>query len=441
MADEYQSGLISGELIGSFYEGISSLLGEQIKKYTSSDSSSVKDETASAILCSIYFTIDAYASALQNPTDFLKSQSVKEAYYNGLNILKQCFEQTKQLYHEIVQNRLVVPSVFYNETIDRSLPEFFRDYDIEFHAHVTSYIMDYPVLFDDTSAQGVFYIRQYLEKLKTETQFLKWIGQKAMLKTLFGYCRQYLIDIENTPLNFFEIVLDQMVFSVLTGKSKRNLSVTPMEFDRFLLEIKNKSHREIRKMILRAFHQINADYMPEDRSFTRYLYKYQLHYINRFLRASDNNGLYNLLVLDGYNPSAGKIVFRDGKQQSDEHIASIVDQVEQCQDTDVKIQIITRNIHSIRDYIDILEADCLYGDEFQTAFETLGDEQIAIIGRILFDDELRCGCLTLSPEKLNAVRGESECEWQTYFIDFLFNMEPKKLKNIEKLINSLIYEE
>jgi len=59
----------------------------------------------------------------------------------------------------------------YNTTIDESSPIFLKKYNILFEAHNTMASIDYPLAVDDMSLQGVFYIRQYLERLHIESQF------------------------------------------------------------------------------------------------------------------------------------------------------------------------------------------------------------------------------------------------------------------------------
>jgi hypothetical protein len=51
------------------------------------------------------------------------------------------------------------------------LPIFLKKYNILFEAHNTMASIDYPLAVDDMSLQGVFYIRQYLERLHIESQF------------------------------------------------------------------------------------------------------------------------------------------------------------------------------------------------------------------------------------------------------------------------------
>ncbi|AJY77309.1 hypothetical protein VN24_25555 [Paenibacillus beijingensis] len=43
----------------------------------------------------------------------------------------------------------------------------------------------------------------------------------------------------------------------------------------------------------------------------------------------------------------------------------------------------------MHDYLDMLESDCLYGDEYDALFHAFGDMELAILAKIVFYEELR----------------------------------------------------
>ncbi|WP_169834292.1 DUF6179 domain-containing protein [Paenibacillus donghaensis] len=99
-------------------------------------------------------------------------------------IVSKCFEETKQLYNEVKKNKLDVPVDAYNMTIDESLPVFMKKYGIIFDAHNTMASIDYPLAIDDMRLQGIFYIKQYLERLQMETKFCHFFSHEDLLDTL-----------------------------------------------------------------------------------------------------------------------------------------------------------------------------------------------------------------------------------------------------------------
>lgn len=106
------------------------ILKDLIQRYTRGESSSVTTDTAQSILCSILYAIDAYLYHLDDPDQaiqMLKKANIKEIYEKGVEVVRQCFEETKQLYREVRKQKLDVAVDAYNLTIDESIPVFLKN--------------------------------------------------------------------------------------------------------------------------------------------------------------------------------------------------------------------------------------------------------------------------------------------------------------------------
>ncbi|WP_236035290.1 DUF6179 domain-containing protein [Clostridium sp. HV4-5-A1G] len=196
---------------------IMSIFQNLIVKYTRGKGSSIKEDTAFRILGSIYYAVNACVQNQQDSSrSFLISKgNILEIYKKGIEILKETFCQCEKLYEEIKENRLRVPVKMYNDTIDAALPDFFKNYDIIFGAQDTYSSMDYPLVFDDMNIKGIFYIKQYLEKLKVETEFCNFFKESSILEILKGYGEKYKIDISQSPISVFQILIEQCAFLTL----------------------------------------------------------------------------------------------------------------------------------------------------------------------------------------------------------------------------------
>ena len=118
----------------------------------------------------------------------------------------------------------------------------------------------------------------------------------------------------------------------------------------------------------------------------------------------------------------------------DDSFRTVVDQIMDCTKAVDKAAIINAKIHSLGDFIDVLEADCLFGDEFQCLFNSLGDMELSILARIVFIEELRIdptGFLLQTAEKK-----EMDMQWQTEYAIFLQSLSTDQLKSIDKYIHS-----
>ena len=422
---------------------IMSLLADLIRNYTSGKSSSVKDETANQFLGSIFYTLDAYTANLKNSDDLLnvlRKNSIREIYQKGIKIIQSCLIESELLYKDIVKNKLDVPLTTYNDTLDKSIPEFFKTYDIKFNAQYTAYIADYPLVFDDMSKSGIFYIRQYLEKLQIETEFCRHLKQIDMLKVLYGYTSKFELDIASSPVNMFEIFFDQLVFSVLSGNEKSNLTVTPLQFSQMENALSHTDDEKIEECIDNSVNKIITGFQIENQNLLKYIRRYQQQFAERVISANRYGSMHNMVLVKGENQNANKNIFTDGKQLSDSDFDRLVYRFEKCDSTDEKVNLISENIHSVKDFIDFMETDCICGDEFEAVFGSIGDTELAVLGKYIFGDEMRQGQLHFSDSLLNHYKKSLEADWQRHLVDFLASMDEKRKSHIEYLINNLIIE-
>lgn len=97
------------------------ILKSLIRRYTQGKSSSVTTETAESIMTSILYAVDAYLLKFDDPekaVTYIKTDNIKSVYEKGVDSLRQCLEETKQLYKEIKRNKLDVAVEAYQMTID-----------------------------------------------------------------------------------------------------------------------------------------------------------------------------------------------------------------------------------------------------------------------------------------------------------------------------------
>lgn len=416
------------------------ILKELIIKYTKGESSSIKEDTAVNILNSIYYSINAYIRNPENSesdSSLVPENDIVKMYKEGLEIIEKSFKKCKALYEEIKDSKLDIPLEIYNDTIDIALPDFFKNYDIIFAAQDTTSSMDYPLAFDDMSITGIFYIKQYLEKLKIENRFCSFFSQASIRKILRNYGKKYRINIIKSPINVFEILVDQSVFVDLSGNNKKILTIFSGQFQEINKNLSGKNRNEVLSLINEAFIKMAAKFNINDLKLIDYINKYKDSFTIRFLNAYESGNLLNMIITDNENIKEDKIVFKEGKRMNNYKFCYLIDEIMKCQDIKNKLEIISSNVHALEDYIDILDSECLFGNEYTDAFKELNDMSIAVLGKTVFYDDLRCGSLELTSENLLKYENNSELEWQTYYIEFLLNLESERRKNIEKIITKI----
>ncbi len=367
------------------------LLAELILRYNGGESTSLKTETAQRILLSILYSVDAGMRSLDDPEEGLsrlKTGKVKEVYKLGLDLIASCLEQTRQMYEEIVNNKLDIPNIAYHSTLN-SLPDFFKHYDMIFSAHDTMADIDYPLLFDDMKIEGIFYIHQYLQKLAFETAFCRLFRLTDVKKLLSNYGRVYRINYREALINVFEIVLTNSIFAVLSDGRADVLRLSRVQY----MQVKNQFARvdpvQCRRTIDQALLDLAAGLGIHQTEWRDYICKFTSVFLPRLLSALDNDCLDHVMILDEDMKTHVDIVLGEGKRMDDEKFRSLVDHILACPDREEKAAIIAANTHSACDFIDVLEADCLFGDEYAALFSILGEMELSMLARIVFADEIR----------------------------------------------------
>ncbi|MGE5631975.1 MAG: DUF6179 domain-containing protein [Caulobacteraceae bacterium] len=390
LKEGFRAGLIDKPVLFRIQEHIMLILRELIIRYTKGESTSVKVETAEGLLNSIHYSLDAYLYSFKEADAaiaVLKSTSIKEIYEKGLGIVTECVAETKEFYKKVAQNMLDVPLEVYNTSVRESFSDFFNKYNVVFGAHETVCTLDYPLIFDDMNMQGIFYIRQYLEKLETETQFCRFFNKEGINRILAIYGRAFKVDYREAPVNLFEILVNNSIFSILAGNGAGSLTVSKLQFDMLKNRLNGMGADEIDYAVDTAVEELIHGLNIEKPELVEYIHRYKAVLMPRFLNAAENDSLLNVVMVDnGRDTGAPDIILDKENRMSDSSFRNIVRRIKECSNAKDKAKIIKTNVHSITDFMDILNADCLFGNEYTVVFDALSDMELSILGRMVLDD-------------------------------------------------------
>ncbi|MCY8281490.1 DUF6179 domain-containing protein, partial [Bacillus inaquosorum] len=228
-------GAITSEKAYQIQVEMMQILQRLIDQHTQGESTSVTTETAEGIMISLLYAMDAYALHFEKPEEVLvhlHSDSVKKIYTKGVELLHYYFEEAKQLYQDVKKMKLDVPVDAYNLTIDESLPIFMNNYNIIFEAQNTMASIDYPLATDNMQLQGVFYIKQYLERLLIETRFCHFFNHQDLMYVLTNFGRICRFNYRIELFNIFELMINNAVFSLISGSGANQVRISEVQYDR-----------------------------------------------------------------------------------------------------------------------------------------------------------------------------------------------------------------
>lgn len=429
-------GLIDQAAIDGVQAQIMIILAELVRKYTKGESSSLKVETTQRLLMSVIYAIDAMLIEFDDPQEALQSlalNDIKEIYKKGLDLLEACLTESKQLYQTIAKDKLAVQIEAYHSTIN-ALAEFFQSYDLLYSAQDTMANLDYPLLFDDMSIQGIFYIKQYLEKLQLEDQFCQLFAPEDVNQLLYNYGRVYRINYSEALINVFEIVLSNAVFSVLSGNDGDQLRISQEQVELVRLKFSGLDQIHASLLIAEANETLISELKIDQPRTGDYIRNFKSVLLTRFLNAIAHDCLENVIIIDKQVNQQFDIIFDEGNRLDDESFRLVVDEIMECAFTKGKTDIVRSNIHSLGDFIDVLEADCFFGDEYYNLFDSFGDMELSILARIVFIEEIRSNLMEFSLASPGAKI--MEMDWQIEYVNYLQSLNRERIKSIEIYIKS-----
>ncbi|MCY9099511.1 DUF6179 domain-containing protein [Bacillus inaquosorum] len=435
-------GVITSEKAYQIQVEIMEILQRLIGQHTQGESTSVTTETAEGIMISLMYAMDAYALHFEKPEEVLvhlHSDSVKNIYTKGVELLHYYFEEAKQLYQDVKKMKLDVPVDAYNLTIDESLPIFMNNYNIIFEAQNTMASIDYPLATDNMQLQGVFYIKQYLERLLIETRFCHLFNHQDLMYVLTNFGRICRFNYRIELFNIFELMINNAVFSLLSGSGANQVRISEVQYDR-LSRLLSDCHADKRaNLINEAFDRLQRE-LKTDQTLTSYINLYREEFIQRVNNAAEIDNFKMLIIREiEENEKPMVLMLNENDRMSDIEIRKLVDCIMGSESIAEKISLIRDHFVSLHDYLDLLNSGCLFDDEYNALFATFENFELAIFAKIVFYEELRGGIRNFFDIIADCI--EAKSEWETYYIKFIKKLEDKRIATVGHLIDDIDYEE
>ncbi|MCT4542998.1 MAG: DUF6179 domain-containing protein [Vallitalea sp.] len=430
-----KKGLISQQSIDNFQVDLLNILKKLIDKYTFGESSSVKIETAENLLLSVHYCIDAYLDSIEynDAIEMIEKLGLNEIYKRGKDEIKNCLETCKLLYENVKNNMFNIELQAYNDTIN-SISDFFIHYNYLFAAHDTmGCSIDYPLSLDEMKLQGVYYIKEYLEKLTLETEFCTNFEIEDIIELLENYGAVYKLDYRELLINIFEIVYNNYIFALMVGNKKKNLHITNYQYN-FLINLLNElSLEKVIYLVNENVKKLIIELRITQKNLIDYIEGYKHKFLEVLISNIKNGDLKYMIITDQRQDVADIHLLDIDNRMNDEEFKTLVDKIMECKQFNEKLQIISLEVNCIVDFIDILKSDCLIGEnEFNMIFKTLSNMELAILGKIVFNEYLKFG----HKELLHVHLEDDEEEWKLYFNRYINDLDTKTIRDIERLIEA-----
>ncbi|GKU24151.1 hypothetical protein CFOLD11_09770 [Clostridium folliculivorans] len=401
------------------------LLTEIIGYYTRDESSSVREEVAEQIILSLCYTLGMCLKehkTIKGNLELIKNTKLKQLFTEGEKVLKTKFELCKSLLNTVYETRLNVETFAYTDTIEYGIPLFFKDYDIRFASHETPGSIDYQLSIDVCNLVGVEYIEEYLNKIILENKFCSLFDAEEIEALLKGFNNEYA----HMLVNIFQLVLTNCIGCILMGKGGTYLDIT--EGDRVYINsmIKDLPEEMFEKLILMAAEKLCNNLCIGDEVLIDYINKSVLEIIPQIENAIKIDKLESVFITLKKSEE-NLLKYEDGESLSNSSFRQITEEIRACHKVEEKIAIIIDEIHSLKDLVDVLGADCIFEEEFIEVFKALEDFEIALLIK----------ATATSKAFDNEYGTESEKEWQRKLKEYLDSLNALRKEELLRMAEGI----
>ncbi|WP_236896444.1 DUF6179 domain-containing protein [Clostridium beijerinckii] len=403
------------------------ILRETANYYTKAESYSVRVEVAEQIMLSIYYTIGSFLkgkTSIKEKITLIKENAMKYLFSEGEKVLKIKIEESKELLKNVQKSKLKTSNYAYIDTIDYGIPLFFIEYDSRFAAHEMQGSIDYPLAIDEMELVGIEYISEYLKKIDFENQFCSHFDIYEIENLLKSFDKNS----DHILINIFELVLTNYLGCMVLGKRGITLDITDTERRYLKNKLGELKEEEFNEVISRIVEGICQEFNINDINFINYINKTIYKIMPSIKKNIENNKLENTFITFK-NEDENLIRYEDGESLENSRFKDITEEIRDCDKVDDKIQIIRKEIHSLRDLVDVLGSDCIFDYEFIEIFKVLDDFEISLLLKYIPNDSV-----------MDVDYGtESDKEWHEKLEEYLDMInEEKKSKIITESLNIIL---
>lgn len=380
----YDKKLIDDNILGRIYCERMELLKVKLKYYTKDESSSVMVEVAESILKCIDYTIGIYLKTFDNIEvieEKLKHNFLSDMLKMGYDLIKKKTLECKKLLQEINENKLKVDNYSYNDTIDYGIPLFFKEYNDFFAAHETPGSIDYQlyIYIDDMKYIGIEYIYNYLDTLSLENEFCHNFEISEINKLLNGYDKKC----ELLLINIFELVLINSLGRIICGEDLNSLNINSLDRKQIKNRLGKLSLEELEEELLRDAKICCERLDIKNATLVTYIKKSTLKITLLIKQSIKLNRLETVFISFNEDNDNEIIQYTDGEKMVNSEFKKLSEEIRECSLVEDKIALIKNNIKSLEDLVDMLNADCLFEDEYIMYFKSLSKMEIILLSKYI----------------------------------------------------------
>lgn len=180
----------------------------------------------------------------------------------------------------------------YHDTVTKSIPAFFRYYDVRFMPQETLITMDYPTICPIIGKSGIDAIESYLEYISLEQTFMNALPREYVYGVLFKFQANY----RKQFYNICTILLRHILGHMMIGKSLGEEG-TKEDYELLQAMLLNNDPKKIEMRLLDCLEKLISEKYHEDKALENYLQGDLKDFVTELRVASQNDRMDRVVVL------------------------------------------------------------------------------------------------------------------------------------------------
>ncbi len=399
--------MLTPEDISAIQRKLWVLLDKRTESYTMGDSSSVRVEMAEELLKSACFIIglnfDAGADS-ETIKKLLVSEDYDVLFKTGFNEVKSRVKIGEALYEKAAESMLAIDNHSYMNTC-KALKTFFKQYDIYNFAHEIPCVIDYPLALPvSEKLQGIDYINEYLRRYILENEFCGRFDAETVIMLLKSNDRDY----RDNLLNIYEAVAANALGLTLLKGNIYALDITDNDRGKLYARVRMWKDSEAGCMLQEASAVLCSRLDLPEMAAAEYLAETVAARLPRLTQAMKIKRLEAIFPSLYREPKEKKtsVTYLDGTPMDNEALRDLIDEITECRLIADKILLVKQNVHSLRDYAEILGI-CFWDGESEALFDALNKDELEMLSRYVKHQQNRYS------------EWGSETGWETRLAEYL----------------------
>ena len=377
-------GLLSPQQLELIQLGYLGLLAKQVERFTSGESSSVRNEVARHLMDSLLFVVGLRLKTCPHPDDalaLLLNAPAQQLFDEGMTLLRRKLQRTKLVHTHLTKTLLRTSNVFYRSTLADGIRGFFKLYDPRFGAQEIHITADYPAFLPPTGLVGIEFMAWYTEVLTFENDFCRHFDDAAIDCLLRGIYGPY----EELLINLYEPVLLTALCCVLAGRAPHALALQPGDITALTARFRPLAPAELQTVLEGVLVPLQIALALPD-GICGYVARSLPKAAALLQSAAETGTLHKLLAPPAAAAPADEFLFDFGAPMPPQQYSTLLDELCSCRYLADKLALAQQQITSLTDFSNLLLDAELEGDELAAFVGLLGPAELAALHALWPED-------------------------------------------------------